>query len=195
GFEKEFSFADAEAVWNEVRDLWPAVRGISYARLEAGGLQWPCPDETHPGTAILHASAFPMGPRASFRALGYRPSAEQADEAFPFILNTGRTLYHFNAATMTGRSRNQELEPDDWVQIHPDDAGELDLANRDRIRVETRHGAFEGQAWLSDGVRRGELFAVFHNPAAFVNRATGVGRDSISGTPEYKVTAARLRRG
>ncbi|MBL0212176.1 MAG: formate dehydrogenase subunit alpha [Holophagaceae bacterium] len=201
GFADHFAFLDAgatdavaaEAVWEEIRQVWPVARGITYPRIESVGIQWPCPSEDHPGTTVLHAGRFPKGPRAAFRALAYRPSAEIPTAEFPLLMNTGRTLYHFNAATMTGRTRNRELQRDDWIQIHPQDAGPLGIADGGPVVVETRHGQFPAHAWITDVVRPGECFGVFHNPEAFVNRATGQGRDNFTETPEYKVTAARIR--
>ncbi len=201
GYADHFAFLNdgasdstaAEAVWDEIRKVWPVVNGITYLRIESAGIQWPCPAGDHPGTTVLHADQFPKGPRVAFRALDYRPSAEIPSDDYPFLMNTGRTLYHFNAATMTGRTRNSELQRDDWIQIHPKDADPLGILDGAPVLVETRHGQFPAHAWITEVVRSGECFSVFHNPEAFVNRATGSGRDNFTETPEYKVTAARIR--
>jgi formate dehydrogenase major subunit len=201
GYADHFAFLDdgandstaAEAVWDEIRQVWPVANGITYPRIESVGIQWPCPSEDHPGTTVLHASSFPKGPRVAFRALTYRPSQEIPSDTFPLLMNTGRTLYHFNAATMTGRTRNNELQRDDWIQVHPRDALALGILDDAPVLVETRHGQFPAHAWVTDVVRPGECFGVFHNPEAFVNHATGTGRDNFTETPEYKVTAARIR--
>ena len=108
-----FRHADARAVWDEVRRLWPAAAGISYERIESRGLQWPCPSEDHAGTELLHADRFAIGPRARFHAIDYRASEEQPTPDLPFVLVTGRQLHHFNAATMTDRTANRELRPND----------------------------------------------------------------------------------
>jgi formate dehydrogenase major subunit len=168
------------------------VAGITYERLDVAGLQWPCPDEAHPGTKVLHAAAFPVGPRAAFRPLDWNPSSEAATPAFPLVLNTGRSLCHFNAATMTDRTQNAVLEETDRLDLHPDDARASGIVDGDPVRVESRHGAFTLRARLTDSVRPGELWCTFHAVGAFVNRATGRGRDSVTSTPEYKVTAVRI---
>ena len=116
------------------------------------------------------------------------------DKAFPFLLNTGRSLFHFNAATMTRGTRNRSLSPDDCLDLHPEDARVLGVASGDAVRVRSRHGAFTLRARLTTEVRPGELFATFHAVEAWVNRATGPGRDTVTGTPEYKVTAVSLER-
>lgn len=193
GVREGFSFPDAESVWDEIRKLWPAVNGITYRRLEHGGLQWPCPTEDHPGTEILHAEEFTTGSKAMFRSIEFTPSGEQVSEEFPLLLNTGRSLYHFNASTMTGRSRNQEIEPMDLVYVHPLDASRLKLTQGAKVAVRSRHGEFLGTAAISDVVSPGQLFTTFHNVKAMVNRVTGSGRDPITHTPEFKVTAASIK--
>ena len=84
------SSTSAEQIWDEIRAVWPAGRGITYARLERGGLQWPCPDEDHPGTTRLHVEAFASGQRASLRCIEHVPSPEQTSPDYPFVLVTGR---------------------------------------------------------------------------------------------------------
>ena len=181
------AFTSASEVWEEIRQVWPAGAGITYARLEAeGGLQWPCPDENHPGSAVLHGERFPMGVKTTFRPLGYRPSLEVPDALHPFLLNTGRMCEHFNAATMTARTQNHQLAPDHLVEIHPQDAENLGITQGGTVEITSRHGSFRGQAWVMDKDRPGELFAVFHRVEAEVNRVTGQGRDAV-------VTAVRIR--
>jgi formate dehydrogenase major subunit len=194
GYGESFRYGGPSDVWDEIRALWPAVAGISYARLDEGGLQWPCPDETHPGTQVLHTTSFPVGSRAAFRPQAWKPSAEFATAEWPLVLNTGRSLFHFNAATMTDRTRNALLEETDRLDLHPTDALAHGIAEGESVRVESRHGAFTLRARISDAVRPGELWCTFHATGAFVNRATGRGRDSATSTPEYKVTAVRIAR-
>ena len=195
GAGAHFRSPDAAAVWDEARRTWPAIAGISHARLDReGGIQWPCPTEDHPGTPVLHMDAFQGGGRAAFRPLTWIPSREVVDDDYPFLLNTGRRLFHFNAATMTGRTRNRDLCPDDRLELHPMDAAELEVGEGDAVQVRSRHGAFTLRAQLTEQVRQGEPFATFQAVEAYVNRATGTGRDGTTGTPEYKVTAVSLRK-
>jgi formate dehydrogenase major subunit len=190
-----FRYADAAAVWDEARHTWPAIAGISHARLDReGGLQWPCPTEDHPGTPVLHVGQFALGGRATFRPLAWTATVEGRRADRPYLLNTGRGLFHFNAATMTGRTRNGELRAADWLDLHPDDAVELGLGEGEAVRVQSDHGAFTLRAHLSTDVRPREPYANFQSVAAFVNRALGRGRDSVTGTPEYKVTAVSLHK-
>ena len=194
GHGDQFAFTGPEDVWNEIRRVWPAGAGMSYERLDApGGLQWPCPTEDHPGTEILHTSTFAaLGERAALRTIDHRPSPEQCDTEYPFVLITGRTLDQFNAGTMTRRSLTQELHPTDLLELSPRDAVRSGIGDGDRVRIVSRYGTATLPARTDDRVAPGQLFATFSDPGAALNRVTGPHRDAVTNTPEYKVTAVRV---
>jgi formate dehydrogenase major subunit len=192
GHAERFAYESAEAIWDEIRTVWAGARGMSYGRLEHRGLQWPCPSENHPGTDILHRDGFGAGARARLRPIEFVPSGQAVSPEFPFLLNTGRTLYQFNAATMTGRTPNSLLRSTDLLEISPDDAARLGLEDGQRARVISRDGEAVLPVRITPRVRVGELFATFHAADVMLNRVTGVGRDRVTGTPEYKVTAVRV---
>ena len=194
GHRGAFAYSGAEAVWDEVRALWPAVAGMSYARLETGGLQWPCPSLDHPGTAVLHAGAFPIGAKAAFHLLEWTPTPESAQADHPLLLMTGRDLHHFNAETMTSRSAAQALQPRGSLDLHPADAAARGIQSGDLVEVESRHGRIFLPARLDDRVGQGRAFCAFHGPEAHVNRLVGPGRDGATHTPEYKVVAVEARK-
>jgi formate dehydrogenase major subunit len=185
-----FSYGTSEDVWNEIRAVWPDVGGITYGRLDGGGLQWPCPSETHPGSVRLYETGFPVG-RAALRRLDFEAGSEAVSVEYPFILTTGRTLYQFNAGTMTARTDNQQLRPADTLDIGPGDATALGVATGSSVRVISRYGRTVMPVRVTDSVPPGVLFATFHTADASVNRLTSNARDPI-GTPEYKVTAVRV---
>jgi formate dehydrogenase major subunit len=187
-----FSYSTPEEVWNEVRSVWKAGAGISYERLESGGLQWPCPAEDHPGTEVLHSEAFSIGKRSSLRRIEYQATAEAADGDYPFTLITGRTLYQFNAGTMTSRTSNALLRPHDCLDISAEDAEELGLSDGQHVRIRSRYGEAILPIKIDVSMRPGELFATFHTPEVFLNYLTSPHRDKYVSTPEYKVTAVRL---
>jgi formate dehydrogenase major subunit len=189
-----FDFHSPEEIWNEVRAVWKAGAGISYPRLEQGGLQWPCPDETHPGTTVLHIGTFPHGPRAPLKRVGFEATTETANGEFPFLLTTGRTLYQFNAGTMTMRTRNARLRQTDTLDLAPADAKRLELKDGDLVRVRSRHGEARMPVKLDSRVKPGELFATFHAAEVFLNNLTSPHRDTVALTPEYKVVAVNLER-
>jgi formate dehydrogenase major subunit len=189
-----FAYDSPEEIWNEIRAVWPASRGITYDRLNDGGLQWPCPNEDHPGTEVLHTESFPLGKQAALRRIPYRPTKEVTSEEFPFLLITGRTLHQFNAGTMTMRTANAELRAKDLLDISADDATQLHFHNGERVRVRSRYGKALLPIRITSSVRPGELFATFHTPEVFLNRLTSPHRDRYVKTPEYKLTAVQIEK-
>lgn len=192
GHGAQFPQVGADAVWNEIRHVWPAVAGISHERLASRGLQWPCRDERDPGTAVLHATAFTHGVRATLQRIDYRASQQHTDADYPLLLTTGRTLHQFNVGTMTARTPQITLRPTDTLDMHPYDARQLDLHDGVPVRIHSRHGDAVLPLRVTDAVAPGQLFATFHDPARALNRVTGPGRDSVTAAPEYKVTAVRV---
>ncbi|MBZ4420950.1 formate dehydrogenase subunit alpha [Myxococcus sp. RHSTA-1-4] len=194
GHPEGFSFQSPEEVWDEVRRVWPAGAGLSYARLETGGLQWPCPDATHPGTRVLHTHQFASGQRAALRRIDFTPSPEARTDEYPFVLMTGRRLYQFNAGTMTMHTPHKVLQPGDWLDMAPADAERLGLEDGARVRVRSRYGEAVLPMRRAEGLRPGELFTTFHTPEVFINAVTGPHQDGYTHTPEYKVTVVRVER-
>ena len=189
-----FDFRSPREIWDEVRALCPGAWGMTYARLDEGGLQWPCPDEGHPGTPTLHTTTFAGRQRALLQCLDARPPSAPTTDQYPFLLVTGRSLFQFNAGTMTGRTGNQDLRPTDTLDISPSDAATAGVEDGERVRIVSGYGAAELPARVSARILPGQLFATFHSPAVFLNSVTGPHRDSVAGTPEYKVTAVRVER-
>jgi formate dehydrogenase major subunit len=192
GYGDLFDFSSPAEIWNEIRSVWPEGAGMSYERLENGGLQWPCPDTAHPGTAVLHTEGFARSPVAPLACIDYRPSPETATTEYPYLLTTGRNLYQFNAGTMSMNTTCRELRPTDTLDVAPEDAAALHLSDGDRVCVRSRYGEVSMPLRISPAVKRGELFATFHDPTAFVNKLTGPYRDGVVGAPEYKLTCVRI---
>jgi formate dehydrogenase major subunit len=189
-----FAFTSAEGIWNEVRALCDGARGMTYARLDECGLQWPCPGEEHSGTPILHRDTFALGPRAALQPVEYHETPEVVTPEYPFTLITGRSLYQFNAGTMTGRTPNNELRSSDALDMSPVDAARLGLRNDQMVRLRSRYGTAALPVCISATVSPGQLFATFQTPSRLVNALTGPNRDSQVGTPEYKVTTVQVER-
>jgi formate dehydrogenase major subunit len=112
--------------------------------------------------------------------------------AHPFLLTTGRSLFHFNAATMTDRSSARKLQAPNLLEMNPEDAEALHLAEGDPVVLESRHGKIHLRAHPTTRVQRGQLFCTFHATERKVNRILGPGRDGVTHTPEYKVTAVKV---
>jgi formate dehydrogenase major subunit len=189
-----FRYRSVDDIWNEIRVVWPVGYGITYKRLENEGLQWPCRDEDHPGTEVMHVESFLVGKKAALRRVSYRPTEEKVDEEFPFLLMTGRTLHQFNAGTMTMRTRNTKLRPTDFLEIAPVDARKLRFQKAERVLVQSRYGSASLPIRITRRVKPGELFATFHDAKVFLNRVTSPRRDRYVKSPEYKVTAVRIEK-
>jgi formate dehydrogenase major subunit len=193
GHAEHFPSARAEDIWNEVRSVWPAGAGITYARLDAHGLQWPCPSEDHPGTTLLHADKFTLGDRASLRCVEPHLTPEVCTAEYPMLLTTGRRLYQFNAGTMSARTRNQVLQPADVLDMCVEDAVQLGLQDGQQVSLVSRYGQAQLSLRITGTVQRGELFTTFHTRATFLNHVTSPHHDAITHAPEYKVTAVRVQ--
>jgi predicted molibdopterin-dependent oxidoreductase YjgC len=190
------AYESVEDVWNEFADLAPLWSGIRYDRIEEVGLQWPCVDRDDPGSMFLHAPhpARPNG-KGRFFPVEYQPPIEQPDSEYPFVLSTGRTLYHYNSATMTMREpgvTDKQEEP--FVEVNAEDAEALGIADGDRVRLVSRRGALEARAAVGERVHPGLVWMALHFAEAKVNWLTHDVGDPLIGTPEYKVSAVRVER-
>ena len=194
---RQFDYADPAAIFDEMARLWPFLAGLSHARLDReGGIQWPCPGPDHPGTRFLYAESFPRGRARFVPALQLAEAAELPDADFPFVLNTGRLLYHWHGGTLTRRVQGLlELAPHLEVAIHPSDARRLGVETGTRVRVESRRGELAGYARVTEAVRPGALFVPFVKlEESAANFLTNSAFDPSSKIPEYKVCAVRVTR-
>lgn len=190
GYDKTYD--SPKEVWDEIASLAPNFAGINYGRIEHIGLQWPCPDTNHPGTKFLHQGKFTRG-LGKFHALPHRHPAEQPDDEYPLVLSTGRTLYHYNAATMTRRSEGIVQKSDDsFIEVHQNDATNLGVSNGEIVKITTRRGSIEARAEVSTKVREGLVWMPFHFVEASANKLTICAYDNITMTAEYKVCSVRL---
>jgi len=185
-------YPDPSAVQDEIAALTPSYAGITYDRLESGSLQWPCPDPGHAGTPILHKDRFTRG-LGKFHAVEFIPPKELPDEEYPFLLSTGRILQHFHTGTMSRRSEVLDrLVSVGAIEIHPQDAARLGVADSQPVRVASRRGEITIQARLTDRVAPGTLFLAFHYRESPANRLTIAALDPVAKIPEFKVCAVRV---
>jgi formate dehydrogenase alpha subunit len=183
-------------VMDEIASLVPIYGGISYERLEEGGIQWPCPDKDHPGTTTLYTDLFsrPNG-LAAFIPLDHKGSGEVPDDDYPLVLITGRIREHYNNGSMTRRSQGiLALVPAERVEISGEDAEDLGIRDRDWVEVSSRRGTVKVRAKVTPRSQKGNVFMTFHHQDALTNDLTSAHRDPISGTPEYKSCAVRVSR-
>ena len=184
---------DPSQIYDEMAALCDKFAGISYARIEAeGGLQWPCPTPDHPGTRFLHQDG-PLRGKAQFIPIDYRRSTELPDADWPMLLSTGRTLYHYNAATQTRREEGvNDKQRSCFVELHPLDAANLGVEDQQIVQVETRRGHIDAAVRLTNRVALGRIWLPIHFAEARANLLTVDDGDGVTGTAEYKVCAARI---
>jgi len=188
----------AEAVWDEIRSLSPMHRGMRYDRLDAmGGIQWPCPDESHPGTLFLHGRLWEdprQGPPAPFMPVAYEPPVDELTDEFPIRLTTGRCLDSFNTGVQS-ELYTVPIRPGGRVEISPEDARALAVSGGDRVRVTSRRGSVEGPVHIDPGLRPGLAFMTLHFPDEIdTNVLTIDAWDPKSGTAEFKASAVRIEK-
>jgi formate dehydrogenase major subunit len=186
----------AEQVWDECRSLSPMHAGMSYTRLdELGGIQWPCPDESHPGTEFLHSRLWlnPIdGPAAPFHAVEHDPPVDLLNEEFPIRLTTGRRLDSFNTGVQTG-GYTSPLRTREAILISPSDGERLGIADGERVRVSSRRGSVEVPIRFDPSLRPGLAFMTLHFPdQVATNILTIDATDPKSGTAEFKASAIRI---
>jgi formate dehydrogenase alpha subunit len=194
---RQFEYTSASEIFDEMARLTPFLGGLSHARLDRdGGLQWPCPTSDHPGTPYLYAETFPLGRARFIAARETVEAAELPDRDFPFVLNTGRLLYHWHGGTLTRRVEGLlELAPRLEVAIHPSDARRLGVDTGSRVRLTSRRGELDGYARVTEAVRAGAVFVPFVKlEQSAANFLTNSAADPASKIPEYKVCAVRVER-
>ena len=196
GFKKSvgFDFKNPAAIWDEMAELTPPFQGISHKRIEEeSGVHWPCPTPDHPGTPYLFTDTFPRG-KGKLTPLEYRPSAELPDEEYPYILSTGRVLYHWHGGTMTRRSKLDDIYPEALVEIHPQDADQMGISSGDWVKLRSRRGEIETRTLVTERSPQGLVFLPFHFIEAAANLLTLDARDPQAKIPDYKVCAVAVEK-
>jgi len=189
-----YDYADAEAVWEEMRSVTPDFWGITYERIaREGGVHWPCPAADHPGTPYLFEEEFPRG-RGKFWELEYGTDSELPDADYPLILSTGRVLFHWHGGTMTRRSSLDAIWPEAAVEMHPTDAERLGLATSDWVNVKSRRGQITLRVLVTGRSPEGVVFIPFHFAEAAANLLTNNLIDPRAKIPDYKLCAVAVEK-
>jgi len=187
-------YAGPQAIMKEINAVTPSYGGITYERLEKGGLVWPCPTPDHPGTPILHVGRFTRG-KGVFFAIEYQPPAEPPDAEYPFVLTTGRVHWHYHTGTMTRKgSALNRLYPEALAEINAQDAKKLKIADGEYVRISSRRGTITIKAMVSDITAKGVVFVPFHFYEAAANKLTINALDPVSRIPELKVCAVKVEK-
>ncbi len=188
----EFNYGSPADIMDEMARITPIYGGISYDRLKVNGLQWPCPTKEHPGTPILHKEKFSRG-KGKFWAIEFKEPAELPDAEYPFILTTGRTIFHYHTGTMSRRVDilNKEV-PTGYLEINPADAARLGISEGSKVVVSTRRGEIEIDAKVTERVKEGVVFVPFHFAECAANMLTNTAIDPQAKIPEFKACACKV---
>ena len=209
--ERGFTFSSPREIFNELRIASKGgiadYSGITYEKIEKQyGVFWPCPSDDHPGTPRLFEPGssnpiakgsglfyFPDG-KARFNVAPYTPPAEDTDAAYPLMLTTGRVVSQFLSGTQTRRiGPLVDQYPEPLIEIHPQLAQKLGIANGDLTKIESRRGDITLPAMVVTTIRPDTVFVPYHWPGRkSINQLTIAAQDPISKIPEYKVCAVRV---
>ncbi|EGO7905907.1 formate dehydrogenase subunit alpha [Enterococcus faecalis] len=187
------AYESAKEIMEEISAVTPSFGGINYERLEKESLQWPCRSLTDPGTPIMHVGSFARG-KGLFKAIPYKQAQELPDEEYPYLMSTGRMLYHYNTRAMTGRTEGiNQIANHSYIEINAVDAQALGIQEGDKVEVHSRRGKIETYAAVGNRVFPQEVFMTFHFPDGNVNEITNAVFDDIATIPEYKVCAVAIK--
>ncbi|HAP3044400.1 formate dehydrogenase subunit alpha [Enterococcus faecalis] len=187
------AYESAKEIMKEISAVTPSFGGINYERLEKESLQWPCRSLTDLGTPIMHVGSFARG-KGLFKAIPYKQAQELPDEEYPYLMSTGRMLYHYNTRAMTGRTEGiNQIANHSYIEINAVDAQALGIQEGDKVEVHSRRGKIETYAAVGNRVFPQEVFMTFHFPDGNVNEITNAVFDDIATIPEYKVCAVAIK--
>jgi formate dehydrogenase major subunit len=179
---------------DEIASLTPTFSGVSYEKLaESGSLQWPCTEDAPDGTPIMHVDEFVRG-QGLFAITEYVATDEKVNKRFPLLLTTGRILSQYNVGSQTRRTENQNWHSEDVLEIHPHDAEDRGINDRELVRVCSRAGDTVLRADITDRVQPGVVYTTFHHPQTGTNVITTDNSDWATNCPEYKVTAVQVNK-
>lgn len=185
-----------EDIFNELRTVTPSYAGITYDRIENCGIQWPCPNEDHPGTPILHANG-PIrgGGKGLLKCLTWQPSPDVGDPEYPMILNSSRILYHYHTRTMTDRTRAIHFTaPRKWIELWHEDAMELGIAEGEWVKVSSKRGSIFAEARIVDTLQPGVAWMPFHYAEGANVLSDAHHLDPVSKIPGYKQIGIKVEK-
>ncbi len=188
-------FTHPGEIWEEVRSLWPAVKGVSWARLERDGwCQYPCTDEREPGKDVLFGDRFPtIDGLGKLVPVATVEPAELPDERYPLVLLTGRILEHWHTGAMSRRSQVLDtIEPGPVIYLNETDMPRFGVRPGDRVRLISRRGEIVAKCRVDPGLSTGMVFMPFCFVEAAANVLTNAALDPQSKIPEFKYCAVRI---
>jgi formate dehydrogenase alpha subunit len=195
GDSKKFQFNSPAEIFEEIRKCVPQYKGITYEKLDkAGGIQWPCPSEDHPGTDTMFVEKFGTpDDLAHFQIVEYKHPAELTDEEYPYVFTNGRIIFHFHSGTMTRKTKRLSNEVSRaFAEINIEDAKRERIKDGDEIVLKSRRGELKTIARVTDDIRKGLLFMPWHFTESGPNVLTGPSAGPPSKMPEFKFCAVKI---
>lgn len=190
----QWGYDEPKDIFKEIRKVTPSYAGITYKRIEDELLQWPCPNEDHPGTQFLHKDKFTRG-LGLLTPLEYTVPAEEPDAEYPMILTTGRLLDHFHTGTMSRNSRIlAENVPTAFIELNTNDARNHDVQDGELVSISSRRGSVRVKAKVTDRTKPNVVFFPWHFFEAAANTLTNDALDPVCKIPEYKVCSCRIEK-
>ncbi|MBP2144228.1 formate dehydrogenase major subunit [Methanococcus voltae] len=196
GYGDKFAFESASDIFDEMAKVIPQYAGMSFERLGIDGLQWPCKTPDHPGTPFLHEGKFlrPNG-LGKICPVEHKDPAEMASEEYPFILTTGRIIFHYNSGTMTRRCESITKEIDEnFIEMNIEDANNLGIKAGETVKVSSKRGDVKAIARVSDDIVKGVVYMSFHFNEEPTNKLTNSAYDPVSKTAELKICAVNVEK-
>ena len=179
-------------IMDEIAALTPTFAGVSFDKLDRlGSVQWPCNDTAPEGTPIMHVDRFVRG-KGHFVLTEYIATDERTGPRFPLLLTTGRILSQYNVGAQTRRTGNNVWHTEDLLEIHPHDAENRGIRDRDWVRLQSRSGTTSLRAHITERMAPGVVYTTFHHPETQANVVTTEYSDWATNCPEYKVTAVQV---
>jgi formate dehydrogenase major subunit len=189
----KWNYGSVSDITTEINQLTPQYGGITWERVGRMGLQWPCPTDTHPGTAYLHKGNFARG-LGLFKGIEFKEPDELPDAEYPLILTTGRVLQHFHTGTMSRKTEGLNRIAGPLVMISVEDAEKMGIENSEVVEITTRRGSITAPAFITRRISTGVIYIPFHYKESPANRLTNPAIDPIAKIPEYKVCAAKVQK-
>jgi len=197
GEDGGFTFEDPEEVFEELRQVCPSYHGMTYEALGEEGIHWPCYEPGDEGDQFLYEDSFDTeNGLGQIEGVVHQEPKEVPDEEYPLVLTTARVEEHYNTGTMSRRSPTLNRQhPENWVDVHPNDAERYGIEDGDTVRIKSRRGEITVEAHVTEDIVEGSIWTTPHFAAASANRLTNDVLDERAKIPEYKAAAAEIEVG
>lgn len=192
GYEMDYNHP--EEIFDEIASITPQYKGISYSRIEKVGLQWPVPENDHPGTSVLHVGQFTKG-KGLFIPEDYTPPVELPDDEYPMILTTIREIPQYNFGSMTRRTPEiEEICPEAFAELNPVDAEKMGIGDKEQVSITSKRGSVQLRTKISERSQIGTVSIPYHFEEVPVNNLTLNSLDRLSRSPQYKICAVKVEK-